>query len=103
VRVVARLRTEDRCPADPDRRARAAGARPTRALLTPRLLAAAADVAARLGRRGPRTPVGALHVDDLVEQMAAHRAIEHTDGQGDLAGRLLGLIDDRNGGGLSHV
>ena len=49
--VVARLRAEDGAAAGPDRRARRAGAGAAGALLAPRLGAAAADLAAGLGRR----------------------------------------------------
>ena len=74
--VVARRGAEDRAAADPDRRARRAGAGAAGALLAPRLGAAAADVAARLRRVRAAPARGELRAHGLVHERAVERRAE---------------------------
>ena len=74
--VVARLRAEDDAAAGPDRRARRAGAGAAGALLAPRLGAAAADVAAGLGRRRALPARGELGAHRLVHERAVEARAE---------------------------
>ena len=74
VRVVARLRPENRSAVTPDRRTSRAGARASGALLPPRLFAAARDEAAGLGRRGPGAPVRQLHPHRFMQQRLCRRS-----------------------------
>ena len=74
--VVARVGAEDDAAAGPDRRARRAGAGAAGALLAPRLGAAAADVAARLGRRGALAAGVELRAHGLVDERAVEARAE---------------------------
>jgi hypothetical protein len=88
------VRPEDLAAAHVVRRARGALARVARALLLVRLLAAAADVRARL--RGVRAgaPGRLLGLDELPEQVVLHLRAEDGVGEVDRADLLAFYVDD---------
>src|SRR5207253_7440510 len=77
VRIIPRLRPEDRSAVTPDGRANRAGTRAAGALLPPRLFAAARDEPTGLGRRGSRAPIGHLHLHRFVQNRFVAGAAEH--------------------------
>ena len=66
------MRAKDRTAANPERAARRACACAPRALLTPRLSAAAANEAARLRRMRAETLRSELHDDCLMQETFVH-------------------------------
>ena len=91
-RIRARLRAEDRAAADPQRRARRAASCTTRALLSPRLSAAAPHEAARLRRMRAETARCELHDDGLMHEAGIHLHAEDAVIQFDIANLLVCAI-----------
>src|SRR5262249_35628996 len=85
--VAARRRPEDHGAVAPLRAARRALARAAGALLPPRLLAAAGDLADLLGVVRTLAALGELPADDARDQVGARRQAEHLVGEVDVAGR----------------
>ena len=81
-------------PPGQSRRARATGARPARALLLPRLLAAASDVTALFGGSRTGAPTGGLHAHDVGEKRPPQRLAEDRGRELDRTGFALRLRDD---------
>src|SRR6185437_8140981 len=93
--VAAHHRAEDHRAAAELRRAQAPLAGAPGALLAPRLLGRALDVADALGLVRARTALGKLPVDHAGEDVATHREPEHLFGEVDAADFLAVEIGDR--------
>src|SRR6185503_3468817 len=92
--VRARVRPEHGATAAVVRRGARALAGAARALLAVRLLAAAADLAARLGVVGADPPAGELGRDDLVQDRLVHRRAEEPVVQLDAADVGPGAVEE---------
>src|SRR5690554_5554393 len=93
---IARRRTVDNTTTDPVRRARRTRTGTTGSLLAPGLLAAAANLGARLDLLRSRTTASALPVHHFPEKMLAHRGGENGVVEGYLADLFVFLINNVN-------